>query len=237
MVTRAWLRPIVRCGVSQFSLPRMYAMFDICAPPCTVHRVLTAAVRHLYTLRPCASRSLVTPFAPHSPISCIHRFIALTSLPRPSLSPPHYISPLLFSPDNRPSAENAASPGSHCAEQDVTFTNFVRREGSGMCGQMENVADTFTSSGRLLASLPAVASNHVLELGPGQTPHVAAAFSLCGARSVVGLDVVANLDNETAGLTSVSPSSQTLSMGGRAIPFAPRCGLPPRPCAPSSAGP
>jgi len=82
-------------------------------------------------------------------------------------------------------------------------TNFVRREGSGMCGQMENVADTLTSLGRLLASLPAVASEiDVLELGPGQTPHVAAAFSLCGARSVVGLDVVANLDNETAGLTS-----------------------------------
>ena len=50
-----------------------------------------------------------------------------------------------------------------------------------MCGQIENVAETLSSLGQLLASLPVVASEiDVLELGPGQTPHVAAAFSLCG---------------------------------------------------------
>ncbi len=84
-------------------------------------------------------------------------------------------------------------------------TNFMRRqtEGRGMGGQIENVAETLRSLGRLVASLPAVDSEiDVLELGPGQTPHVAAAFSLCGARSVVGLDVVANLDSETSGVTS-----------------------------------
>ncbi len=96
-------------------------------------------------------------------------------------------------------------------------TSFMRRrtEGRGLCGQLESIAETLDSLSRLLASLPELPSEFdVLELGPGQTPHVAAAFSLCGARSVVGLDVVANIDNETAGVTApFAPLAEALGEG------------------------
>jgi SAM-dependent methyltransferase len=47
----------------------------------------------------------------------------------------------------------------------------------------------------VLTSPDGAAGWNVLELGPGRTPHFAAAFALCGAASVVGLDIAASMDS------------------------------------------
>jgi SAM-dependent methyltransferase len=73
-----------------------------------------------------------------------------------------------------------------------------RREGTGMDG----LASRIDISLGLLAPAVSVLTDpdgaagwNILELGPGRTPHVAAAFALCGAASVTGLDIVANIDS------------------------------------------
>lgn len=72
------------------------------------------------------------------------------------------------------------------------------REGGGMEGLPSRVDFTLSSLVPALSQLNVsddVKGWNVLELGPGRTPHVASAFALCGAASVVGLDIVANIDS------------------------------------------
>lgn len=74
------------------------------------------------------------------------------------------------------------------------------REGGGMGGLASRVEFTLSSFApglELLTGGDQATGPNVLELGPGKTPHVAAAFALCGASSVVGLDIVANIDSAT----------------------------------------
>jgi SAM-dependent methyltransferase len=76
---------------------------------------------------------------------------------------------------------------------------FLRRnEGGGMDGDLRQVGLTLESLEKVLRTLPLApgAELNVVELGPGRTPHVGGAFALCGASSVVGLDVVSHLNND-----------------------------------------
>jgi SAM-dependent methyltransferase len=72
-----------------------------------------------------------------------------------------------------------------------------RREGTGMDGHSSRIDISLARLApavSLLTSPDGAAGWNILELGPGRTPHIAAAFALCGAASVTGLDIVANID-------------------------------------------
>lgn len=97
---------------------------------------------------------------------------------------------------------------------------FVRRrsEGQGLSGDLDRVAATLDSfAGALDATGSLGEPGNVLELGPGRTPHVAAAFALCGARSVVGLDATAQIDTGKAARVGgyASLARHLASEGGR----------------------
>jgi SAM-dependent methyltransferase len=73
-----------------------------------------------------------------------------------------------------------------------------RQEGGGMDGLASRIDYSLAALApgiSLLRSPDSTTEWNVLELGPGRTPHIAAAFALCGAGSVVGLDIAANIDS------------------------------------------
>jgi SAM-dependent methyltransferase len=73
-----------------------------------------------------------------------------------------------------------------------------RQEGAGMDGvdsRIDNSLAYFAPAVSLLTSPSGTTGWNILELGPGRTPHFAAAFALCGAASVVGLDIAASVDS------------------------------------------
>src|ERR1700681_529631 len=73
-----------------------------------------------------------------------------------------------------------------------------QREGFGMCGAFENVTAVLSAlASGLTPARPLPPTPVVVELGPGRTPHIAAAFALCGASSVSSFDVVSILDDAT----------------------------------------
>jgi SAM-dependent methyltransferase len=72
------------------------------------------------------------------------------------------------------------------------------QEGAGMDGHESRINFSLASLApavALLAPPEGTAGWNVLELGPGRTPHVAAAFALCGAGSVVGFDIASNMSS------------------------------------------
>jgi len=65
----------------------------------------------------------------------------------------------------------------------------------GIDSRIDNSLAYFAPAVSLLTSPGGAAEWNILELGPGRTPHFAAAFALCGAASVVGLDIAASVDS------------------------------------------
>jgi SAM-dependent methyltransferase len=106
--------------------------------------------------------------------------------------------------------------GVHAAINSASrLSSRVRRrgEGFGLCtptlvaGALSSLADGLVSAGSLRQG-PAV-----VELGPGRTPHIAAAFALCGASSVSSFDVESMLDDTSRGTAQYRELALDLAEG------------------------
>jgi SAM-dependent methyltransferase len=95
-----------------------------------------------------------------------------------------------------------------------------RREGFGMAGDhLARVARTLSMFAVGVDSAgPLPSAPSVIELGPGRTPHIAAAFALCGAGLVSCFDTACLLDHGAATAAHYKSLAEDL-VNGKSAPF------------------